>query len=803
MGFLFNCAVPLVVLLSASCVGSIYLDKIENQGIAEFVQVNIVYDQTNDIHVPVKSPQHEEVAIKLLDDQEFVDLDGGFPGGGGGKKDPGKSGSYPGGGGKSGGGKDGGGKWPGGGGTDANGGKNGGGGGFPGMCNNFDMKFVPNCKKKLIRLLALTYGPQEQPADESDPKKPEPYPEDGDWLPASVSDCSSGTDLLWNPDCKKKKKEQAKCLEGNENCEQKLVRLTYEPSPEEGVDVATTDDPAAPTEAPGSITSPAPEDTNGTTTIPASTTPPPCDKPFEAMWNPKCRPNNTDPTGKPGPAKCDIPMERIWNPACKKVAVHELAYEIVTTPMPQDPTTPAEELADCTDLNDNCPLWAKAGECDKRPEYMMVNCKLSCNNCPPPPPPPTTTTPAPPKTTTKPKCTMPFEEMWNKDCQKNAMLLARMTYDRHSSKKGLHTCADVNVNCLYWAKAGHCEKQPNYMLINCKKSCQNCAAPPPPPTTPTTPAPTTTPKPKAKCDKPYENMWNPDCKKAAMQLSRFAYQVVGDPTGAPEPPTLAPTQPPCTDINANCATWAKAGECDKRPEYMMVNCKKSCNNCPPPPPPPTQSTPVPPPTTTSKAKCTMPFEEMWNKDCQKVMALSSFEISTLSPGDVTTPVPSGNGTTPDDQDQDDQDNDQDNDDDDQDDDSDEEDDQDNDPCNTYSKAFDPRCQNGTSPKPGPPQPGPPKPPAPGIDCKTDWSKSFNPNCKKGSESQVLRKIGFAMMLEQNIQPSILYEYATFCKLVGDKINKNCWETMTKDDQQLRRISKVLTTLSKVLEKTGH
>merc|ERR1719430_2355829 len=150
-----------------------------------------------------------------------------------------------------------------------------------------------------------------------------------------------------------------------------------------------------------------------------------------------------------------------------------------------------------------------------------------------------------------------------------------------------------------------------------------------------------------------------------------------------------------------------------------------------------------------------------------------------------------NATTPDpDQDQDDQDNDQD--DDDQDDDYDEEDDDpDHDPCNTYSKKFDPRCKNST-PAPGPPKPGPPSPPTPGIDCSTEFSKNFNPNCKKGTGSQMLRKIGFAMMLEQHVQPSILYEHATFCKLVGDKINKKCWETLTKDDPKFRRISKVLT-----------
>ncbi|BFG26761.1 hypothetical protein CerSpe_130350 [Prunus speciosa] len=42
---------------------------------------------------------------------------------------------------------------------------------------------------------------------------------------------------------------------------------------------------------------------------------------------------------------------------------------------------------DCADENDNCPLWAKAGECEKNPTYMVGSkglpgfCRKSCNMC--------------------------------------------------------------------------------------------------------------------------------------------------------------------------------------------------------------------------------------------------------------------------------------------------------------------------------------------------------------------------------------------------------------------------------------
>ncbi|XP_065060849.1 zinc metalloproteinase nas-15-like isoform X2 [Rhopilema esculentum] len=35
-------------------------------------------------------------------------------------------------------------------------------------------------------------------------------------------------------------------------------------------------------------------------------------------------------------------------------------------------------------------------------------------------------------------------------------------------------CVDNHSYCSYWASIGECQKNPNYMLTNCKKSCQRC-----------------------------------------------------------------------------------------------------------------------------------------------------------------------------------------------------------------------------------------------------------------------------------------------------------------------------------------
>ncbi|XP_063429761.1 uncharacterized protein LOC134712290 isoform X1 [Mytilus trossulus] len=78
---------------------------------------------------------------------------------------------------------------------------------------------------------------------------------------------------------------------------------------------------------------------------------------------------------------------------------------------------------DCSDSNPSCQSWAARNECSRNPEYMLVNCKKSCNKC---------------------------------------------------SGTGGSLCEDNNRNCRSWASMGECSNNPGYMLQNCKKSCNSC-----------------------------------------------------------------------------------------------------------------------------------------------------------------------------------------------------------------------------------------------------------------------------------------------------------------------------------------
>ena len=43
--------------------------------------------------------------------------------------------------------------------------------------------------------------------------------------------------------------------------------------------------------------------------------------------------------------------------------------------------------------------------------------------------------------------------------------------------------------------------------------------------------------------------------------------------------TLVAEQMSCDDTHAECANWAKAGECDANPKYMLQSCTTSCGVC--------------------------------------------------------------------------------------------------------------------------------------------------------------------------------------------------------------------------------
>ncbi|KAJ7374569.1 hypothetical protein OS493_004907 [Desmophyllum pertusum] len=86
----------------------------------------------------------------------------------------------------------------------------------------------------------------------------------------------------------------------------------------------------------------------------------------------------------------------------------------------------------CKDKIKACPFWAEKGFCESRRDFMLTDCKLSCNAC---------------------------------DTAKKAE-----TKDESEDE-----CVDTTHACVVWAKAGYCDSRPDIMHIKCRKSCRICS----------------------------------------------------------------------------------------------------------------------------------------------------------------------------------------------------------------------------------------------------------------------------------------------------------------------------------------
>lgn len=137
----------------------------------------------------------------------------------------------------------------------------------------------------------------------------------------------------------------------------------------------------------------------------------------------------------------------------------------------------------CTDNNNRCYEWATRGECDNSPAWMRHNCKLSCNQC---------SSPGTPGNFSSASCqdNNIYCDYWaqNGECLRNP------AYMRMQCRRSCHICGNATMTatvaaddstsnnlcfnhslyCDAWAQRGECQKNRNYMLAFCRKSCRVC-----------------------------------------------------------------------------------------------------------------------------------------------------------------------------------------------------------------------------------------------------------------------------------------------------------------------------------------
>jgi len=128
-------------------------------------------------------------------------------------------------------------------------------------------------------------------------------------------------------------------------------------------------------------------------------------------------------------------------------------------------------------------------------------------------------------------------------------------------------CYDDDYRCIKWAKNGECEKNPDYMLKNCRQSCEVCK------------------------DKRIFDFDNWDLDKDGVltgyefiKAAEMLYFLYADEDDVREMfLVLNVTQfgpgPMCEDNEASCSQLAREGACEFFPTWMLLTCRKSCGNC--------------------------------------------------------------------------------------------------------------------------------------------------------------------------------------------------------------------------------
>lgn len=224
----------------------------------------------------------------------------------------------------------------------------------------------------------------------------------------------------------------------------------------------------------------------------------------------------------------------------------------------------------CRDTSKACAYWAQKGFCKTRRDFMLTDCKKSCNSCD----------------------------------------AANKVEDNSESE-----CVDDKEACVMWAKHGYCESRPDVMNVKCRKSCRICT--------------------EEKCmdrdprcrawarwkycttDR-YKHMMMQACRRSCAfcvaethdckdkvasrcpRLKEEGYCKSMDPDvrlrmrnmcamtcnfcrkikqteGDPRPPR----RPPCVDTFPMCFGWSRLGYCSSntRERFMSEYCKRSCNLC--------------------------------------------------------------------------------------------------------------------------------------------------------------------------------------------------------------------------------
>ena len=186
----------------------------------------------------------------------------------------------------------------------------------------------------------------------------------------------------------------------------------------------------------------------------------------------------------------------------------------------------------CTDRDPSCGAWATEGECETNPYRMLRTCPHACGQC------------ELVAYDTSSEC-----PAWalSGECDSNVDFMLKNCPT--SCGVCAPACQDRLSECAGYAHLGECVKNPTFMLRNCPVACEACVQ---------------------AC------AWHVHgtCMACARACARAA--VLCSP-----PVHVRPCVQACKNQRADCAAWAREGECQRNAAFMYRTCPESCGVCDP------------------------------------------------------------------------------------------------------------------------------------------------------------------------------------------------------------------------------
>ena len=119
------------------------------------------------------------------------------------------------------------------------------------------------------------------------------------------------------------------------------------------------------------------------------------------------------------------------------------------------------ERIPCVDAEEKeCPKWASRGECAKNPQYMLIECRKSCDSCIGLHSGVTQIAPDNRNREKVLKSLVETQEYMHKEAQRSVETLAK--------------CANKHELCTHWSVLGECTDNAVFMHKECAPACRTC-----------------------------------------------------------------------------------------------------------------------------------------------------------------------------------------------------------------------------------------------------------------------------------------------------------------------------------------